>query len=316
MDSARLLHKHGLSPAFAGGEAPREEPVPSRLFSEFALEAHRLSGIQEFGLEAGSKTGVHSIGDLGRILEQSFTVHALILKLAELMPLINSGSETWFEPGRSPGSHRFCHRQLLKAGHAQIDGYALPIFIDGVRLGAGFAWRPKWIALHRKAGAPESREALSNADIASEVDYFAFEIPKRVLCLKLPFAESPRGDNEAESRFRGQSPPETLPDALEHSIRAGFGVRMPTVEESAHLAGVSARTLRRVLRADYDTSFRKIVEQTRMREAFFLLSQCDLCLKEIAHHLGYSGNDNFTHAFRRWTGRTPSDYRDPARTER
>jgi AraC-like DNA-binding protein len=32
-------------------------------------------------------------------------------------------------------------------------------------------------------------------------------------------------------------------------------------------------------------------------------------LTEIAYLLGFSGGNNFTRAFRRWTGKAPSDYR-------
>lgn len=312
VDSARLLHSSGISPAFAGTRLPREEAVPSRLFTDFIDRAQRACGIEDFGLEAGSRTSILSIGDLGNVLARSFTVHALIQKFAALMPLINSGSESWLEPGRKPGSLRFCHRQVLKTGHAQVDGYAIPIFIDAVRMGAGPDWRPRWISLNKNAGNQETREMLSDAETQADADYFAFEIPKSILCRKLPFAERRPGGKTAESRLLANAPPEDLPGALSQSIRTGFGVRIPTVTQASDIAGTSPRTLQRALRAEHDVSYRDIVEQTRIREALFFLAKPDLRLEEISRYLCYSDHANFTHAFRRWTGRVPSDYRQTA----
>lgn len=310
VDSARMLHRFGLSPAFAGTEAPREDAAPSAPFADFIREAHRISGLEAFGLQAGSNTSVHSIGDLGKVLGQSFTVHALIRKFAELMPLINSGSETWLEPGSEPGAIRFSHRQPIDTAHAQIDGYAIPIFIDGVRLGAGPQWRPKWITLHRTAGHPADWEALSDAQSEQDADYFSFEVPECILRMKLPCtSKGSASDKSAEARLLAHSPPTELPDSLAQVIRAGFGARVPSVDAAAEWAGMSRRTLRRRLRDEYATSYREIVERTRIREAFSLLERKDLLIKEISRHLDYANPANFTNAFRGWTGRAPSEYR-------
>lgn len=86
--------------------------------------------------------------------------------------------------------------------------------------------------------------------------------------------------------------------------------RAPTKNQSevAKELGMSARTLSRRL-SDADTSFFQVVEGYREAVSKNMLRDSDFQLTEIAFVLGYSDLSTFSTAFRRWTGRTPSDYR-------
>ena len=79
---------------------------------------------------------------------------------------------------------------------------------------------------------------------------------------------------------------------------------------AAHLH-VSTRTLSRRL-ATEGTSFQVLLEDERKRRALTLVSGSQRSLSEIAAHLGYSSVSNFERAFRRWTGRSPTQHRRAA----
>src|SRR5262249_51877994 len=72
--------------------------------------------------------------------------------------------------------------------------------------------------------------------------------------------------------------------------------------------GMSSRSLSRAL-AKLGTSFHAVVETLRKDLALKYLEQSDLNLKEITFLLGYADISGFNHAFKRWTGKTPSDVR-------
>jgi AraC-like DNA-binding protein len=79
----------------------------------------------------------------------------------------------------------------------------------------------------------------------------------------------------------------------------------------AHVAralNVSARTLKRQLAAE-GSSFSALIDEERQARAMFLLASPDASLKDVAGRLGYANMANFTRAFARWTGQTPSAYR-------
>ncbi|MCO6059275.1 AraC family transcriptional regulator [Pseudomonas sp. MOB-449] len=112
--------------------------------------------------------------------------------------------------------------------------------------------------------------------------------------------------------------------------RAGFAGRirdlllarpgqLPDMERLAQALHMTSRTLRRKLAAE-DTSFRQLQEEVLGALAEELLSSTSLRLEEIAERLGYGEVSNFIHAFKRWKGITPRQYRlegqRPARDSR
>jgi len=72
--------------------------------------------------------------------------------------------------------------------------------------------------------------------------------------------------------------------------------------------GVSVRTLSRRLK-DGGASFLGILDELRADLAKKYLGDKSLSLAEVAYLLGYADASAFSHAFRRWTGKTPNQMR-------
>lgn len=83
----------------------------------------------------------------------------------------------------------------------------------------------------------------------------------------------------------------------------------PKVAHVAKELAVSVRKLQQSLQ-DEGVSFRGIVNDTRKRLAKRYLRKPDTTLCDVAFLLGFSEQSAFNHAFRRWTGRTPREYRE------
>ena len=81
-----------------------------------------------------------------------------------------------------------------------------------------------------------------------------------------------------------------------------------SLEHFAQALGVSTRTLKRQLAAEGST-FSALVDEERRARATFLLESPAVSLKDVADRLGYANLANFTRAFLRWTGQTPTAYR-------
>lgn len=82
----------------------------------------------------------------------------------------------------------------------------------------------------------------------------------------------------------------------------------PTLERVAAKLNLSPRTLHRRL-AERNLRFRELLEKTRRELAESYLCDARISLAEVALLLGYSEQSPFTHAFKRWTGSTPFDWR-------
>jgi len=84
--------------------------------------------------------------------------------------------------------------------------------------------------------------------------------------------------------------------------------RWPSIDETADKLGVSARTLRRRLE-EKRTTYSALVESVRRKQAEELLAGTRLSVEQIADSLGYAETASFTHAFKRWTGSSPREFR-------
>ena len=83
------------------------------------------------------------------------------------------------------------------------------------------------------------------------------------------------------------------------------------VEDIARSLGMSERTLARKL-SDEGLNFTEILEQLRRDLAVRYLDDRKLHVSKIAWLLGFNEVSSFTHAFKRWTGKTPSQMRTTA----
>jgi AraC-like DNA-binding protein len=84
--------------------------------------------------------------------------------------------------------------------------------------------------------------------------------------------------------------------------------RRPTLAAVAKQMRTTPRTLRRQLQSQ-NTSFRQLANEIRIHVALRYLRETRMTTQDIAFALGFSDAANFRHAFRRWTGKTPSEFR-------
>lgn len=68
------------------------------------------------------------------------------------------------------------------------------------------------------------------------------------------------------------------------------------------------RTLQRHLK-EWDVTYGALLDQERDVTARSYLGDRSLGIAEVAFLIGYSEQSSFNHAFKRWTGRTPTEYR-------
>ena len=96
-------------------------------------------------------------------------------------------------------------------------------------------------------------------------------------------------------------------------VRARVAEQLPSgsATESSVAAALhmSSRSMQRRLR-DEGISFRTILDEMRRDLATHYVRKLDLSLNEISYLLGYAEPASFTRAFRRWTGLSPSEFRD------
>jgi AraC-like DNA-binding protein len=106
----------------------------------------------------------------------------------------------------------------------------------------------------------------------------------------------------------GGAAEEELRARVRAAIAADLPGREPTLAAVARRLRVTGRTLQRRLATEGST-FARLVDDVRRERSEAFLRSGDVAVAEVSWLVGFSEQSAFTRAFRRWTGRSPTEYR-------
>ncbi|HLT39255.1 MAG TPA: AraC family transcriptional regulator [Enhygromyxa sp.] len=164
---------------------------------------------------------------------------------------------------------------------------------------------------HSPPAAVERLRATLDAPLRFDAEDNAVVVPEDVLALAMPGADPALFDyfdREAARRVAEQrSPGQTVLDDVRRMIEAALPEGVPELATLAERLGCSARTLQRRL-AEHGSSLRELIDDVRRELALRHLA-AELSIAEVSFLLGFSQPSAFHRAFRRWTDRTPAQWR-------
>lgn len=157
----------------------------------------------------------------------------------------------------------------------------------------------------------EDRHALFSCPIT-------FSAPANRLIFSADYLDLPLVQNELSlSRFlrdslaqllQGDVQQMGLPAQIRALLSKEYGHDFPDFSEVCDALNMTPQTLRRRLK-DVGTSYQQIKDNIREEASVYYLSKPELSIDEIALLMGFSEASSFHRAFKKWTGKTPSIYR-------
>jgi AraC-like DNA-binding protein len=167
------------------------------------------------------------------------------------------------------------------------------------------------IAHHRSASTSEmARFVGTKVEFGSDRDELALNVDARELPLihadtylndlLVKYCEAALADRRGDTT--------QLRTRVENAIASVLPHGRVLVEDVARSLGMSERTLARKL-SDEGLNFTEILQQLRRDLAVRYLDDRKLQVSKIAWLLGFHEVSAFTHAVKRWTGKTPSEMR-------
>ena len=97
---------------------------------------------------------------------------------------------------------------------------------------------------------------------------------------------------------------------VENLIKDALPSGIPSIIQIGEHVGMSSRTLTRRL-SDGGFTFRELIKHTQEKISKDLLQNSNNTVSEIAFQTGFSEQSAFSRAFKRWTGLSPLEYRNP-----
>ncbi|MFC3612265.1 helix-turn-helix domain-containing protein [Lutimaribacter marinistellae] len=290
-----------------------ETPVPLRAVVRLLVEITRAAGPDtpyriingrggyEIGLINNAAFRGPTVRDGFARVSRAMPAHCTheVLTVADLADGLHIRDGWTYDMGDNEAAH--CVQQYVAALVDMICSVACP---DAPR-----AERVEMLP-HPEAGLSHLHSWLGNRVHCAPLRALDFTIRAEVAEARFPddvLARANATDGYITERL---VPDGSLPKQVSVLVAAMLSRTSPDLDRVAAGAGISGRTLRRVLQW-HGTSFSELVERTRARIALDRVSKdTDASLKSIAADLGYADQATLSRAMRRWTGETPSNLRE------
>ena len=203
------------------------------------------------------------------------------------------------------------------AGSRQVAGLGASSLVRVARLLTGTMLAPAWIELpFDRCDNEAEHQRVLGAPVRLGQPRTAVVLERQQLALRAVGADSDLFDlleQVCRERVGALADPRDLRARTENVIIELLPYSTPSLDRVARRLGTSRRSLGRRL-AEEGTSFKALVDDLRCELARRYLEQGVHRPKTIAALLGYKDPSTFHHAFRRWTGMTPAQFRDYRQT--
>ena len=299
---------HGLN--FAG------ERIPIELAHQGLLLAVQQTGDADLGLKAARRLVLGDIGALDYVMSSANTVRGAIEQVSRYARLINDALDVRLEIDGQVAVLRLENSVALPRAAAdfQVGGF----FRNHVCNWFGGTLRKLtvWFTHDSPAEVSEYTRTFEPAALRFGAPLLGFAFDTSVLDLPLPSADPnlhailvPYADQSLSQL----STEESIAGRVRLLIRVQLADGGPDVGRVASQLGMSLRTLARRLETE-GTTFRELLDDVRQQLAVEQVGRRAATFTEITDQLGFSHVAAFHRAFRRWTGQTPGQYRQMARS--
>jgi AraC-like DNA-binding protein len=169
---------------------------------------------------------------------------------------------------------------------------------------------------HPRPADTREHERIFRAPLRFDAEENAFIFPAEFLQAPVPGADTHLCailQSHADRMLAELPSTDRFGDQVRELVLAELRGGNPNLDRIADCLGASPSTVRRRL-AEEGTTHRELLDDLRRRLALRYLEQDDLILSEIAFLLGFSHENAFRKAFKRWTGKSPAGFRKGSRT--
>jgi AraC-like DNA-binding protein len=264
-----------------------------------------------FGFHLAQDFDLREIGTLYYIMASSETLGESLQRAARYSRITNEAVHIRYQKNRDiVVAFEYIDVARHQDRH-QIEFFMIAL-VRLVRHLSGRHWLPTRVNLtHHRNAFQAAFKSFFGCDVlfGSAVDEIAFPstIQPTPLATADPFLHAML-TAQCEQMHVDRLRPAALRASVENEIAPLLPHGKAQASEIARKLGMSQRTLARHLAAD-GLSFTVILDEMKFDLAKRYLMEADLPITTIAWLLGYHEASAFTHAFKRWTGKTPKQLR-------
>ena len=266
-----------------------------------------------FGLRTVNHMRPTSLHALGYSWMASATLHDAFIRLKRYVRIVNNSVEIEIQELESETrvAIKPSSKQLILFPTA-VDA-SLCLIVHLCRLTYGRELRPVKVETTRHKHDKECAEKINtyfNAPMQYEMHQNSIYFDKNLLNKPLPAsnAELARANDIVVSKYLSYLDGTSIAIRTKTKITELLPTGNASEDRIASLLNLSVRSLQRKLKEE-TTSFKDLLNDTRRELAEEYMELSRMSINEITYLLGFSDPANFSRAFRRWHGISPSQYR-------
>lgn len=305
-DPLPLFKAAGADPSKLGdGQARYDQACMDKLWAG----AVKLTGDPDIGVRVGnywSPTTFHALG-----FSWLASAHLIdgLNRAVRYAKVINNSLTVELVP---MGANYFFIIDTLRARevHPVAVDAGLSASVKMCRSLLGETFSPVELSLRRDYRAPGCLESYAGCGANYGQDYNGVLLNMQMAQMELPSgnAELALLNDNAAALYLQKISKEDVVGQVQRMLTKLLPTGSVTEVAVADSLNLNLRTMQRKLN-ERGKTFRDVLNKTREDLALNYIRNSKLSLTEIAYLLGFADQANFTRAFKRWTGSSPSDFR-------
>lgn len=316
-DEVAFARRFGLPASAATAVQVELELATLRaLFAEAAV----VCAAEDFGVQLALNLprGRYGLVEYGTF--SAPTLGAAVKRLVRLSALVNPGARYELEVARSSWrlTQRFPPWRDALGRHGNEFNVVAIVQMGRAVLRERWAPSRAWFSNSRPDDTTALELAVGTKQLRFDSDGNGIELPTELLAREVPTADAALlalMDKYAEQELAALPQGDDLVSRTAHALRAELHAGPPRISATAARLKLSPRTLQRRLE-QAGTSFAEVLETVRHQVALHYVNETNAPLAEVAFTLGYADLPSFLRAFKRWTGKRPSELRGASTTGR
>jgi AraC-like DNA-binding protein len=307
-DPAALLAEAGFDLALFDDPDNRiSHAARNRLVAHCAAR----TGCRHLGLLIGSQANLQSLGLVGLLVKHAPDVDTALRRLIQYLYLQVQGADVVLAVDGDRARLGYEIHQRGVEATDQIGDGAIALLFNIMKSLSGPRWKPVEVRLaHRKPDNDAPFRRFFRAPLM-------FDAERNELVFSAGWLDHRLTETEPELRRLLQE----YMNSLDHRHKNDFPEQVRNVLRTALISGhgkegavaaifsMHARTLSRRLNA-FGTHFQAVADEVRFELARRMLESSVADMGRISAMLGYTDQRSFSRAFRRWSGTTPTQWRE------
>lgn len=290
--------------------------VPITTVHELVSRGVAMTGDVDMGLKAAREIAQGDYGALEYAARSSSTWGAALEVVGRYLRLVN---DVLHFSLRSDGERAYIRLDTdvqLPRTVADFQSAAFHVSASFFRPPETLPELEIWFMHARPGDISEYERTFGPGAVRFEAPFNGFAMPRRHLDMSVPSADPKlhevirkHVENLVDQLPKARSLAMQVRDLIANELKGGT----PSAIDVARQLAIGPRTLARKLEQER-TTFKQLLDEVRAQLAVRYVGDSDFPFSEIAFLLGFSQSASFHRAFKRWTGKTPLEFRRAPRS--